>query len=576
MSDLPNILSTANLISDKEIEKIPFFIGVTGHRNIHTQAVDEVQKNVEKFFNRLKSDFPNSRFIVLSGLAEGADQLVGVSALNADFELWAILPTSISEYEKDFLQAEALENFRLLLGNSSQILNASALNGCEDNYSSRPKIYESLRDQLCRMSHSLIAVWDGKNDGATGGTSDVVNTFLNGLHSKSSVSPISPPSCGDVFQILAPRANDHPSEVKSHWIFANPFQVTDYENKNHENNFLGRIRYSLKFLDQYNLLITNSKNFKSQFPHYLLPKNQAKSYGSSIDILGQWFSAAEKVAGQYALKRKYALMFVIVNSLLFSLLILSYGSLIDNTWPFIIGSVLLGTVYLFIISNWYKKIDSYFIFCRGFAEMLRIAIIWKACGINQCISPVVFNAGIPIDDNLSFAAKSIDAVSALNSEISSDEKSISIVQHWAESQIEYFSGSVNKIKYHEKKSILFKKISFYCIISAATFYFATFFSDHLDLFTSRTELVKFTSWSMFAFWTSLSLGTLSIAYSQVMGHDDHAIDYREALTKFKIAKKSSSLSSAARDLAVELGIASLQEMLHWVTNKRRHPVKLPF
>jgi len=144
------------------------------------------------------------------------------------------------------------------------------------------------------------------------------------------------------------------------------------------------------------------------------------------------------------------------------------------------------------------------------------------------------------------------------------------------SQIEYFSGSVNKIKFHENKSKLYKKISFYCIISAATFYFATFIADHLSLFTSRQDLAKFTSWSMFAFWTSLSLGTLSIAYSQVMGHDDHAIDYREALIKFKVAKKNSANGLAARGVAVELGIASIQEILHWVTTKRRNPVKLPF
>jgi len=576
MSKLSKIISSANLISDEDNKKIPYFIGVTGHRNIHIKAVDVVQKNVEEFFYKLKADFPNTRFVVLSGLAEGVDQLIGLTALNSDFELWAILPTSISEYEKDFLQPEALEKFHSLLVNSSKILNASTQNGYEENCSSRPKIYENLRDQLCRMSHSLIAVWNGKNDGSAGGTSDVVDTFLNGLHSRSSVSPISPPSCGDVFQIFAPRSNDDPSEVKSHWIFANPLQVAEHENKNHVNNFLGRIKNSLKFIDQYNVLISDSKNHKTQFPNYLLPKKQAQPYGSSIDILGHWFSSAEKVAGQYALKRQYALMFVIINSLLFSLLILSYGSLIDNTWPFIIGTILLGSVYLFIISNWYKKIDSYFIFCRGFAEMLRVAIIWKACGINQNISPVVLSAGIPVDDNLSFTAKSIDAITALNSDIPSDDTSISIVQHWTESQIEYFSGSVNKIKHHENKSKLYKKISFYCIISAATFYFATFIADHFSLFTSRQDLAKFTSWSMFAFWTSLSLGTLSIAYSQVMGHDDHAIDYREALIKFRITKNKSTNGCSARELATELGIASLQEMLHWVTTKRRHPVKLPF
>lgn len=576
MSDLSRALSSTNSISNTDAKKIPFVIGITGHRNLHIKAIDDVQKNVELFFNSLKSEFPNSRFVVISGLAEGVDQIIAFTALNANFELWAMLPTSISEYEKDFLQPEVLEKFHTLLGNSSQILNASTLNGCEDDCSSRPKIYENLRDQLCRMSHALIAVWNGKNDGSAGGTSDVVNTFLNGLHSASSISPISPPSCGDVFQIFAPRSNEYPSDVESHWIFANPFQTNEPENKSYLDKYLGRIEKSLKFIDQYNFLINKSKNIKSQFPYYLLPEDQAQSYSSSMNILGHWFSSAEKVASQYALNRQCALMFVIINSLLFSLLMLSYGSLIDNAWPFIIGSFLLGSVYLFIISNWYKKIDSYFIFCRGFAEMLRVAIIWKACGVHQRVSPVVLSTGISMDDNLSFAAKSIDAISALNSENPPDKISTSIVQHWTNSQIDYFSGSSNKINYHENKSRLYKKISFYCIISAATFYFATFFLDILGLFSSRIDLAQFSSWSMFAFWASLSLGTLSIAYSQVMGHDDHAIGYREALIKFKISKRNLTNDGLARDLAVKLGIASLQEMLQWVITKRRHPVRLPF
>jgi hypothetical protein len=81
---------------------------------------------------------------------------------------------------------------------------------------------------------------------------------------------------------------------------------------------------------------------------------------------------------------------------------------------------------------------------------------------------------------------------------------------------------------------------------------------------------------MFAFWTSLSLGTLAVAYSQVMGHDDHATDYREALIKFQIVNQNLSGNNISRELALELGMASLQEALHWVMTKRRHPVKLPF
>lgn len=573
MSNLLKKTSFKNPINNTEIENIPVLIGVTGHRDLHALAINDVKKILDNFFYRIKQDFPNTRFIVVSGLAEGADQIVASTALSAGLELWAMLPTSINEYEKDFLDSENLDQFHKLLSSSSEIFNASILNDFDENFSLRPKIYENLRDQLCRMSHILIAVWNGIDGGPIGGTSDVVNAFVNGLYPSSSTSHISLPSCGDVYQIYVPRLNDHPWEASSNWIYSNPLHSEISRKKQNSHIDFGRIKDTLKFINDYTIETNVSTNLNSSFPSYLLPYGFSKLNESTIKILGRWFSSADEISSAYAIKRQYSLMFVVINSLIFSLLMLSYGSLIDNVWPFIIGFILLGSAYFFIISKWYQKIDSYFIFSRGFAEMLRVAIIWRACGVHQNLSPVVSSAGLSINDNLSIAAKSIDAITAINSNHNVNEDSALVLKHWVTSQINYFSGSANKISYHENRQKLYKKISISCIFGAGAFYFATFFAD---IFIDRNELTNFTIWSMFAFWTSLSLGTLAVAYSQVMGHDDHATDYREALIKFQIVNQNLSGNNISQELALELGMASLQEALHWVMTKRRHPVKLPF
>ena len=127
---------------------MPFIIGVTGHRDLQEVSVGEVEKIAKEFFNQLKCDLPNVRIIVASGLAEGTDQLIAKVAISVGMELWAVLPTSVVEYEKDFISVESLKEFRKLLSGATDVLNASFLIQTDQDLPDRPKIYENQTNYL--------------------------------------------------------------------------------------------------------------------------------------------------------------------------------------------------------------------------------------------------------------------------------------------------------------------------------------------------------------------------------------------------------------------------------------------
>ena len=154
---------------------ISFVLGVTGHRSLPVSDLVKITDDVRKQLVRLQGLMPDTRIVVASALAEGADRLVADVALKAGFEVWAVLPTEAAEYEKDFVTDGSRNEFRRLLENSTRVLNASTLSGCDSGSADRPRIYVNVGNEICRLSHALLAVWDGYDSGKPGGTAQVLS-----------------------------------------------------------------------------------------------------------------------------------------------------------------------------------------------------------------------------------------------------------------------------------------------------------------------------------------------------------------------------------------------------------------
>ena len=65
---------------------IPFILGVTGHRHLPVNSLPTIENRVRERLRELQRKLPNTRIIVASALAEGADRLVAQVALEEGIE----------------------------------------------------------------------------------------------------------------------------------------------------------------------------------------------------------------------------------------------------------------------------------------------------------------------------------------------------------------------------------------------------------------------------------------------------------------------------------------------------------
>lgn len=201
-------------------------VGVTGHRHLFKEDRDTLKEKICTFF--LENFQPEERVLVLSGLAEGADQLAAEAVLELkrtgrpNLTLVGVLPMPLGFYEEDFAECASDVNaetardavqtdsprrafYRLLaLADRSVELPLESVNR-ERSLAQEPidRViqYDLLGAELADSSTVILALWDGVTDGLKpGGTGDVVRrAFLK-------------PEKTRVYQIVTPQ--DRKSRVR--------------------------------------------------------------------------------------------------------------------------------------------------------------------------------------------------------------------------------------------------------------------------------------------------------------------------------------------------------------------------
>ena len=127
--------------------------------------------------------------VVLSSLAEGADQLVASVALERGAILIAPLPMPFEEYRKDFqfgLTPNALSEFDRLLARAAAapempLLDGATIEALRDDARRRAMQYREAGLYIVRHCQILLALWDGdESDVKTGGTAEIVRRQREG------------------------------------------------------------------------------------------------------------------------------------------------------------------------------------------------------------------------------------------------------------------------------------------------------------------------------------------------------------------------------------------------------------
>ena len=166
-----------------------FTIGLTGHRDIHLEAVADIRAALRNELEALRERFAALPVELVTGLAQGADTLATEVALEIGLPVRAVLPMPRALYEADFEGAAHSDLIRLLNDARVKVQELPLPSGtveddCKDG-ASRDALYARLMDYLVRRSNVLVALWDGEVTGLTGGSSDVVVRYLSGSEPQS-------------------------------------------------------------------------------------------------------------------------------------------------------------------------------------------------------------------------------------------------------------------------------------------------------------------------------------------------------------------------------------------------------
>jgi uncharacterized protein YihD (DUF1040 family) len=145
-------------------------IGITGHRNLDEKFIENYKQKVSIKLKKLKKEY--SEIILYSALADGADRLIVYEAIKLDIKFVTILPMKKDVYENDFNTISKIE-FDKLLNKAYSIVQIA-----QKNTFSKDIQYELSGHYISDNSDLLFALWDGKDTGLQGGTSEIVKYHL--------------------------------------------------------------------------------------------------------------------------------------------------------------------------------------------------------------------------------------------------------------------------------------------------------------------------------------------------------------------------------------------------------------
>ena len=189
-----------------KVTRIPFVIGMTGHRDPDPVCLDQIKSKFIETLEQVKKIAPHTPIVFLSPLAEGCDQLAAEWALDwaeaqdpldnnePRLRLGCSMPFARHEYIKDFEKEKVLQKFEELEKRAAFVFHmpkvrdsttseiaadnfdwntTSSAKPIEGNY--RAKHYEELGKFTAERSQLVIAFWNRVPVVLQGGTAHVVS-----------------------------------------------------------------------------------------------------------------------------------------------------------------------------------------------------------------------------------------------------------------------------------------------------------------------------------------------------------------------------------------------------------------
>ena len=588
-------------IADAEEKRgpVPLVIGVTGHRDLHPEQVATLEERVARVFAEVRSECRFTPLLLLTALAEGADQLAARVAVREKVPLVVVLPMEREEYERDFETPVALDEFRLLMRQAEVVHYAF---GKEDPYGAGA--YSNAGAYIVANCDLLVALWDGHDDrNKPGGTANVVRWQQHGLPPDYTRTrgPLDPAGSGPVRHIRVRRAEAAPAcvdewllepgmpdrEVPSTCAPSGP----DLDGEIKRSPWLGDLdwpvreqihgfnRDAVALHDRLTDVESDAlRELKEGYPGPIPDAAQRTERTlARCDALATFFGRA----------RMRAIWSTFGWAAAAILLFTTFAHPLHH-WLFL----LLGYLVCFVVALWSAhrvrtlRLEEKHLDYRALAEGLRVQLYWELAGIRKSVTEYYLRNQ---RTELAWIPRAIRALCvwwglpARAAEASSAKALEAVENAWVVSELKFFSPRIERM--HDRlhrlewvSTLLFKV----ALVGAAVLFVGLVSQNHALVW--HVEHGK--SVPAWFEWTIAALAILAIAagfcraFAEKMGYAAQIRRYEWMAGLHDRVKRAFDEPTfddpeRMREMLVDLGRYALIENAEWLRIHREHPLEVP-
>jgi hypothetical protein len=371
--------------------RVPLIIGAIGHRDLVAREVATLAERVRTFLRTLQDQYPDLRVTVLTSLADGADRLVVDVAAALQIPIVYVLPMPSELYERDFGMVSLEEYRRIMTGGNVLTLPLVGGNTPDDVThpgAARDLQYAQLGAFIAAHCHILLALWDGNEDGPSGGTATIVrfhqDDYMPGLTDGEPRSRLDDTDDESdlVYHVVCSRdrrdgAPKPPLRAGETWWLTRDHRAP------RTAEMPPRYEVVLQRMVEFSRDVTRYSAAIEMVPNALLPHGAGLEVGEGDRTIAAMFSAADYLSIHYRRRTLIALRLIYVFAGLAGVCFVAYGDLPGQElmiYPYLVFmSAMIGTHLIQRRGAWQRRYLDY----RVLAEALRVQFYWAVAGVDR-------------------------------------------------------------------------------------------------------------------------------------------------------------------------------------------------
>jgi hypothetical protein len=575
---------------------IPFVVAVTGHRDPRPQDEAALRRAVGDVLDSIRKRMPSTPVLVMSGLAEGADQLAAEVALEHGAYLAAVLPLPLEIY-KTTMSPEAWARLEVLRSKAALEIvlphdgqTEEELNQSEE---ARAAMYEALGIYLARHGQALIALWDGKSPENRGGTSSVVSLVRSGRLPGTMESVGA--HCGVVYQVVTPRTK---GEVPAQALTTLTLGCETRPAKAKHDGApaeSGSADASLALLEanleRFNRAVLRLPDASAMPRSRLLAKDSValSAFQQRIETL---YGEADAVSVRANEWRKFFLTMILVVAIVGTLFYGIHGEMLeDKVWLWFSFPLFVIAALVLHRAARARHIEAKYLDARAFAEALRVQFFWDLAGVKRSVG-MYYLADQPNElDWIRHALKNVwllgEGTPAGTPEAAIAPNRKAVLDYWVKDQRDWYQRKADRqlksVRRRERvsRNALLIAVGWSVLIPAIILIPGPWWHPPVPVHEVSNAAAS-SNWLYETLHVLLAVPALIAGayrlWIEQAGYEEQSREYRsmERELSIKAVELEANLNSAAtaQELLLQLGVAALSENGRWLLLHRERPLEV--